>query len=123
MSLLFSSLQTSVSILQDNQTLSIQLATENNIMLKKILSALQCLSKPQSYTGAKNVKDYDSSSTSSPRIFSSQDSQWIIRIDMDNIDCSDAKTIQDIVRSIFKDALKRTVEALDEQVPKRRILG
>ncbi|KAI3805306.1 hypothetical protein L1987_27546 [Smallanthus sonchifolius] len=37
---------------------------------------------------------------------------------MENIESVEAQKIQDNIRSIFKDAFNRKVEALDKQVPK-----
>ncbi|KAI3824936.1 hypothetical protein L1987_06409 [Smallanthus sonchifolius] len=139
-----STLQTSLSTLQDNQMVAIHLASGNNTMLKTILYALDALSKPRSSSnpmGAKvsndatkkgenkimrwkdgsleDFKDYESATNSTPCIFSSQDRQWLLRNYVENIESPKTQTMQNNIRRIFKEALKRKVEALDRQVSKR----
>ncbi|KAI3704326.1 hypothetical protein L1987_74544 [Smallanthus sonchifolius] len=64
-------------------------------------------------------KMLNSSSISSPCIFSSQDRQWLRINDMENTKNFEAQLMQYNIRNIFKDALKRKVEALDRHVSKR----
>ncbi|KAI3774181.1 hypothetical protein L1987_48726 [Smallanthus sonchifolius] len=68
-----------------------------------------------------NIKEYDSLSNSSPKIFSSQDRQWLIINNMENIETFEAQEMQSKIRNIFKETLKRKVEALDRQPIKDQI--
>ncbi|KAI3783314.1 hypothetical protein L1987_42392 [Smallanthus sonchifolius] len=144
-----SSIQTLVSNIQRTQLVAMQLANENNKILKMILTSLVALSTPTATSNpakvtidatkkgesniawcffnqekktifiqrengqVENLKEYDSHSSRSPKIFTTQDRKLILQNDLENSEISEAQEMQSRIRNILKEALKKKIEALD----------
>ncbi|KAI3827016.1 hypothetical protein L1987_01077 [Smallanthus sonchifolius] len=80
-------------------------------MLKQILSTIAALSKPLTSSNPMGEKI--------PTDATKKGENKLVRNDMENLETVEAQDMQNKIINIFKETLKRKVEALYRQVPKR----
>ncbi|KAI3825039.1 hypothetical protein L1987_06514 [Smallanthus sonchifolius] len=86
---------------------------ENNIVRWFYDQEKKIIFIQREYRKMENLKGYDSQPSNSPRIFSTLDKKWLLQNDLEKAEVPEAQEIQFRIRSIFKETLKRKIEAID----------